>query len=138
MRSNTALQARLLAHAHRQIVAMTRAAACHRFHTTLQRLCLWLLTVSDSLCSRRPWRSRRTFWPSSWAPPARGSRSPRQCSRTAASFASGGAACRLCGARHCRRAHATVTSHLRGLPFTAAADCCPAAGRPASVTLTIV
>ena len=30
---------------------MTRAAACHRFHTTLQRLCLWLLTVSDSLQS---------------------------------------------------------------------------------------
>jgi CRP-like cAMP-binding protein len=50
-RSNTAFQARLLAYAHQQVTAMTRAAACHRFHTTLQRLCLWLLTVSDSLHS---------------------------------------------------------------------------------------
>ena len=50
-RSNTAFQARLLAYAHQQVAAMTRAAACHRFHTTLQRLCLWLLTASDSLQS---------------------------------------------------------------------------------------
>ena len=50
-RSNAALQGRLLAYAHQQVAAMTRAAACHRFHTTLQRLCLWLLTVSDSLQS---------------------------------------------------------------------------------------
>src|SRR5688572_10857636 len=51
VRSNTALQGRLLAYAHQQVGAMTRAAACHRFHTTLQRLCLWLLTASDSLQS---------------------------------------------------------------------------------------
>jgi CRP-like cAMP-binding protein len=51
VRSNTAFQGRLLAYAHQQIATMTRVAACHRFHTTLQRLCVWLLTVSDSLHS---------------------------------------------------------------------------------------
>ena len=52
VRSNTALQARLFAYAHQQVIAMTRAAACHRFHTTLQRFSLWLLTASDSLQSQ--------------------------------------------------------------------------------------
>ena len=28
---------------------MTRAAVCLRYHTTLRRLCLWLLTASDGL-----------------------------------------------------------------------------------------
>ena len=51
VRSNAGFQARLLASAHQQITAMTRAAACHRFHTILQRLCLWLLTTSDGLHS---------------------------------------------------------------------------------------
>ena len=51
VRSNAAFQTRLLAHAHQQMAAMTRAAVCHRFHTTLQRLCLWLLTASDALHS---------------------------------------------------------------------------------------
>jgi CRP-like cAMP-binding protein len=49
VRSNAAFQARLLAYAHQQMTAMTRAAVCVRYHATLQRLCLWLLTVSDAL-----------------------------------------------------------------------------------------
>jgi CRP-like cAMP-binding protein len=49
VRSNGAFQVRLLAYAHRQMTAMTRAAVCLRYHTTLQRLCLWLLTASDGL-----------------------------------------------------------------------------------------
>ena len=49
VRGNAAFHARLLAYAHQQMTAMTHAAVCHRFHTTLQRLCLWLLTVSDGL-----------------------------------------------------------------------------------------
>jgi CRP-like cAMP-binding protein len=49
VRSNAAFQTCLLAYAHRQMTAMTRAAACLRYHTTRQRLCLWLLTASDGL-----------------------------------------------------------------------------------------
>lgn len=52
VRSNAAFQTRLFAHAHQQMAAMTRAAACHRFHTTLQRLCVWLLAASDGLQSQ--------------------------------------------------------------------------------------
>jgi len=51
LRTNPALQSRLLGHAHRHVTAMTRAAACYRFHTGVQRLCWWLLTASDGLQS---------------------------------------------------------------------------------------
>ena len=51
LRENPSFQSRLLAHAHQQVTAMTRATTCYRFHTAVQRLCWWLLTASDGLQS---------------------------------------------------------------------------------------
>ena len=100
VRSNAAFQARLLAHAHQQMAAMTRAAACHRFHTTLQRLCLWLLTVVGQSALGDGGRHAGPAGPVPRAPRAPGiSLAATMLSLTAASFVSGGAACRLCGAR---------------------------------------
>lgn len=37
----------LLPYAHALLTQSAQAAACHRFHTPLERLCRWLLTVQD-------------------------------------------------------------------------------------------
>ncbi len=49
IRTNTALRARLVAYAAQSHAETTRWAACHRFHTTHQRLCRWLLEATDQL-----------------------------------------------------------------------------------------
>jgi CRP-like cAMP-binding protein len=41
------LQDLLLRFAHTTLTQVTQSAVCHRFHTTEQRLCRWLLTAGD-------------------------------------------------------------------------------------------
>jgi CRP-like cAMP-binding protein len=47
VRRHARFQQALLQHAHQQVTHMAHAAVCHRFHTVLQRLCVWLLTAAD-------------------------------------------------------------------------------------------
>ena len=41
------MQSALLGDAHDVMVQMAQAVVCHRYHTAAQRICRWLLSVSD-------------------------------------------------------------------------------------------